>query len=356
MTQPTEIRPLLEQAAASLKQGNKIEAQQLLAEAVQLDPKNSSAWYGLAVALCDKNKKIDCLKRVLALKPDHERARAMLVQLEAPAVVQETVLPSLPVGPIPSEPTPTTSPAASLPFEPAASTRKQAGASTRAMERERRNIAKAIALMGMGIVVLISIPLVFFSKQLPTGVFFGLLLIMVIMYRVLPNTVDKKLSESRRAGRGAQAEEKIGEMLAELGPDFEVLHDVECAYGNIDHLVIASNGAVFMIETKSHRGKVTMQDNELRVNGKVPEKDFIAQSLRNSFWLRDQIEPFAGKKPWVTAVLVFTNGFVQVRGPVKGVIVTNKKYLLSTIQNAARRAHALSGVWENRDDIASLLG
>jgi len=135
-----------------------------------------------------------------------------------------------------------------------------------------------------------------------------------------------------------------------------VLHDVECAYGNIDHLVIASNGAVFMIETKSHRGKVTVQDDLLLVNGRAPEKDFIAQSLRNSFWLRDQIEPYAGKKPWVTAVLVFTNGFVQVRGPVKGVIVTNKKYLLSTIQNAVKRAQALPGVWENKDEIAGLLG
>jgi hypothetical protein len=101
---------------------------------------------------------------------------------------------------------------------------------------------------------------------------------------------------------------------------------------------------------------VTLQDDELRVNGKPPEKNFIAQSLRNSFWLRDQIEPFAGKKPWVTAVLVFTNGFVQVRGPVKGVIVTNKKYLLNTIHNAVKRAQALPGVWENRDEIASLLG
>jgi len=177
---------------------------------------------------------------------------------------------------------------------------------------------------------------------------------------VLPQIVDlfvsRKLKESRRAGRGAAAEEKIGELLTDLGPNFEVLHDVECAYGNIDHLVIASNGAVFMIETKSHRGKVTQQDNALLVNGHKPEKDFIAQSLRNSFWLRDQIEPFAGKKPWVTAVLVFTNGFVQVRGPIKGVIVTNKKYLLDTIQKAVQRAQALPGVWDKREEIARLLG
>jgi len=347
LTQPTDIRPLLEQAAAEIKLGHKNEAQRLLAQAVQQDPNNSSAWFGLAIVLSDENKKKDCLKRVLALKPDHERARAMLAQLDAPAVVQEAVIPTPPVEPTPSEPAPAN--------PSAAPKRKRAGASTREMERDRRNIAKAIALMGMGVLILISIPLVFYSKHLPPGVLFVLIIVMGILYKVLPNTVDKKLNESRRAGRGAAAEEKISELLAELGPEFMVLHDVECAYGNIDHLVIASNGAVFMIETKSHRGKVTVQDDVLLVNGRRPEKDFIAQSLRNSFWLRDQIEPYAGKKPWVTAVLVFTNGFVQVRGPVKGVIVTNKKYLLNTIQNAVKRAQALPGVWENRDEIASLL-
>jgi hypothetical protein len=350
LTQSTDLRSLLEQAAAEMKLGHKNEAQRLLAQAVQQDPNNSSAWYGLAIVLGDETKKKDCLKRVLALKPDHERARAMLAQLDAPAAVQETVLPLPPVEPKPVVPLAVPHPATPKPI------RKQAGASTREMERERRNYAKIHAMVGIVALILLSIPIVFYSKIIPFELLIGLLVIIGIIYKVLPNRVDKKLNESRRAGRGAAAEEKIGELLAELGPDFEVLHDVECAYGNIDHLVIASNGAIFMIETKSHRGKVTVQDNVLLVNGRTPEKDFIAQSLRNSFWLRDQIEPFAGKKPWVTAVLVFTNGFVQVRGPVKGVIVTNKKYLLNTIQNAVKRARALPGVWEQREEIARLLG
>lgn len=346
MTQSTDIRPLLEQAAAEMKLGHKNEAQRLLAQAVQQDPNNSSAWYGLAIVLGDETKKKDCLKRVLALKPDHERARAMLAQLDAPAAVQETVLPLPPAEPKPVVPPP----AAPKPI------RKQAGASTRAMERNRWNDGLKIGLIGLVLAFIVVIIFLTNPHWIPAPVMGILFIVVLILPTLIDRLVGKKIKESRRAGRGAQAEEKIGELLAELGPDFEVLHDVECAYGNIDHLVIASNGAIFMIETKSHRGKVTVQDNVLLVNGRTPEKDFIAQSLRNSFWLRDQIEPFAGKKPWVTAVLVFTNGFVQVRGPVKGVIVTNKKYLLNTIQNAVRRAHALPGVWENRDEIASLLG
>ena len=348
MTQPTDIRPLLEQAAAEIKLGHKNEAQRLLAQAVQQDPNNSSAWFGLAIVLSDESKKKDCLKRVLALKPDHERARAMLAQLDAPAVVQEAVIPTPPVEPTTAEPAPA--------IPSAVPKRKQAGASTREMERKRWNTGLIINLAGLVVAILILIVFLTNPKWIPAPVLLVLLVVVLVLPSFISRKVNQKLKESKRAGRGAVAEEKVGELLAELGPDFLVLHDVECAYGNIDHLVIASNGAVFMIETKSHRGKVTVQDNVLLVNGRTPEKDFIAQSLRNSFWLRDQIEPFAGKKPWVTAVLVFTNGFVQVRGPVKGVIVTNKKYLLNTIQNAVRRAHALPGVWENRDEIASLLG
>ena len=148
MTQSTDIRPLLEQAAAEMKLGHKNEAQRLLAQAVQQDPNNSSAWFGLAIVLGDETKKKDCLKRVLALKPDHERARAMLAQLDAPAAVQETVLPLPPAEPKPVVPPP----AAPKPI------RKQAGASTREMERERRNYAKAYAMLGMGILILLSIP------------------------------------------------------------------------------------------------------------------------------------------------------------------------------------------------------
>ncbi len=348
MTQPIDIRPLLEQAAAENRLGHKNEAQRLLAQAVQQDPNNSSAWFGLAIVLSDENKKKDCLKRVLALKPDHERARAMLAKLDAPAVVQEAVIPTPPVEPTPAEPAPA--------IPSAVPKRKQAGASTREMERKRWNTGLIINLAGLVVAILILIVFLTNPKWIPAPVLLVLLVVVLVLPSFISRKVNQKLKESKRAGRGAVAEEKVGELLAELGPDFLVLHDVECAYGNIDHLVIASNGAVFMIETKSHRGKVTVQENVLLVNGRAPEKDFIAQSLRNSFWLRDQIEPYAGKKPWVTAVLVFTNGFVQVRGPVKGVIVTNKKYLLSTIQNAVKRAQALPGVWENKDEIAGLLG
>ena len=55
--------------------------------------------------------------------------------------------------------------------------------------------------------------------------------------------------------------------------------------------MIASNGAVFMIETKSHRGKVTVQENVLLVNGRAPEKDFIARQPMGRLATVDDITP-----------------------------------------------------------------
>ena len=58
---------------------------------------------------------------------------------------------------------------------------------------------------------------------------------------------------------------------------------------------------------------------EFLVNGKMPEKDFVAQALKNSYWLREETERLLKVKPWITPVVVFTKAFVIFGPPVKGV-------------------------------------
>ena len=88
------------------------------------------------------------------------------------------------------------------------------------------------------------------------------------------------------------------------------------------------------------------------VGGKPPEKDFIAQALKNTYWLRDEIEKVLGSKVWITPVVVFTNAFVPAGKPIKGVWVVNKKYLPSLFQRQARSGSNLAAVWAARDQIA----
>jgi len=72
----------LEQAVLLYKQGNKPQAARLLGEIVRQDPNNSNAWYGLALSLDEKDKKIFCLKKVLTLEPSHQKAIQLLEQLQ----------------------------------------------------------------------------------------------------------------------------------------------------------------------------------------------------------------------------------------------------------------------------------
>jgi hypothetical protein len=48
--------------------------------------------------------------------------------------------------------------------------------------------------------------------------------------------------------------------------------------------------------------------------------------------VRDVLKNVAEVEVTPTPILVFANAFVTVRGPVKGVVVINKKYLLETLQ------------------------
>lgn len=111
---------------------------------------------------------------------------------------------------------------------------------------------------------------------------------------------------------------------------------------------------LFLIETKAHGGKVSVVEGRLLVNGHEPEKDFIAQILKNTYWLRDEICQALKVEVWVTPLLVFTNAFVERTAPVKGVTIINKKYLSNVLARPNAQAQGLV-VWENRERILKVL-
>lgn len=115
---------------------------------------------------------------------------------------------------------------------------------------------------------------------------------------------------------GGTAEEKVGMKLEELREHgFYVFHDVQLAQvGNVDHVALGPHG-FFGIETKSHRNKVSVQGNRLLLNGRPPEKDFVSQTWRGCYRLKEIL----GSD--VTPILCFTEAFVDGRIFVKGVRV-----------------------------------
>lgn len=116
---------------------------------------------------------------------------------------------------------------------------KQAGQSTRDMA-DKRYKTRAWFVLFMLVAALFILVLIFNSKALSIGGFgfLGLL----ILYRLLVDFTEvkaKKMKKAeRRAVRGAKAEEKIGSILAQFGPGYQVIHDVTSPYGNIDFVTL----------------------------------------------------------------------------------------------------------------------
>ena len=118
-----------------------------------------------------------------------------------------------------------------------------------------------------------------------------------------------------RTHQGAQGEERVGAALESLrAKGWYVFHDLPLrSVGNIDHLVIGPSG-IFVVETKSHRGRITAQGNQLLRNGKPLEKDFLKQVKAQSLAVNQLLQQRLRQNYYVQPIVCFSDAFVQVAG------------------------------------------
>ncbi len=233
--------------------------------------------------------------------------------------------------------------------------RKRAGQSTREMAAKRHKNRIWYAIISVIIVLLIAF-IALNPKFLKAGSITSIgLLLAARVFMNYSDAVDRqKRKEEKRAIRGAKGEETIGSILDTLGEDYLVIHDIESAYGNIDHIVISKQSGIFLLETKAHGGRVSVSEGHLLVNGHDPEKDFIAQALNNTYWLKQKIGSTINIQVWISPIIIFTNAFVERTAPIKGVTIINKKFLLNSLQRTNAKVKN-SAVWENREKILKAL-
>jgi hypothetical protein len=235
-----------------------------------------------------------------------------------------------------------------------------AGRSTREMADTRYKARVRFILPMAGVVLLLSGIALYNSNSLSKLGLVGVIVLLgvFVVMRVVMNLTDARerrmIREEKRATRGAEGEESIGSILDSLGDGYLVIHDVVSPHGNIDHIVIGKHAGLFLIETKAHGGTISVVNGRVLVNGHEPEKDFIAQTLRNTYWLRDKVREVTGLDIWITPVLVFANAFVEQTPPMKGVRIVNQKYLARALQQPDRRQQP-AALWENREKIESML-
>ena len=164
------------------------------------------------------------------------------------------------------------------------------------------------------------------------------------------STEGRRAAHSRRANRRAKrstweaAEDEVRKLLAGLLLDgCLVLNDVPFPYGNLDHVVIRADGTVFLVETKSHRGKVTWNSNCLLVNNRPFRSDPICQVNRSIRWMRSVARRLFENNPWIVAVLAFPNALVCIPCSVKKVNVMHAKDIPSFIRTYGRATAIRAG-------------
>ena len=197
------------------------------------------------------------------------------------------------------------------------------GAYVMAFERELIILGCAIAIFVLGWI---------WTKNAASIASLGLpaVVVLVVGFRLLVGKIEKNArhvqKRAKHAERGAKAEERVAEKMSELPEGFTVFHDLLFPGFNIDHVVVGLSG-IYLIETKSHRGRLTNTGDQLLIDGNPPEKDFIKQTWSQAYQLKDFLKAATGQEVSVKPILCFSAAYVQTRQPVKGVAVINSKFL-----------------------------
>ncbi len=227
---------------------------------------------------------------------------------------------------------------------PMSSPRNRPGQSARDIRDRLHDKRMLVALIG-GVAILLCLVL------LPhlAGVGIGGLVVLVILMKAVGDITESKTKGYRklekRAERGAKAEERVDSILSGFSGESATFHDVDTGRGDIDHIVLSRERGIFLIETKAHHGKVTVSNGKILVNGEPPEKDFIAQTLRNTMWLKERVKTATGIDAWIQPILVFPHAFVQEWRPVKGILLRNGKYLVRAIEETRSNPSVAARLW-----------
>lgn len=121
---------------------------------------------------------------------------------------------------------------------------------------------------------------------------------------------------------GARGEERVSGILQGLPDRYHVFNDFVAGRLHVDHVVVGPAG-VFAVETKFWRGRVTIEEGYVLVDGRVPSRNPLSQVQREA----SRVKAALAKTGWrgeVTPVLVFASDtFVSHIAEVRGVVVIN---------------------------------
>ena len=173
-----------------------------------------------------------------------------------------------------------------------------------------------VFLLGFSIALTISYPLV--------GV---LLTVASLLYVMI--SLQRGLRHVESYYKGAMGEERVSAILKRLPDEYHVFNDFAVKGEHVDHVVIGPGG-VFSIETKFWNGKVTIEDRCILVDGHLPTRPPLAQTVKEAKLVKEALSE-VGWSGTVTPVLVFaSNTFAARRAEINGAVIMNSDEIIDS--------------------------
>jgi hypothetical protein len=133
-----------------------------------------------------------------------------------------------------------------------------------------------------------------------------LVLVLGIPRILLPvvKTYNEQIATNRRERAAEDAVDAILKTLDEM--KYSVFRNVYLGYGDLDHVVVGPTG-IFVIETKSNRGTVEMENGRLKIRGlDESKKDYERQASQESYQLKLALsERLQESRVFVDPILAF---------------------------------------------------
>ena len=139
-------------------------------------------------------------------------------------------------------------------------------------------------------------------------------------------SLSKGVRHVERFFKGARGEEKVAGILRGLPSTYHIFNDFVAGGRHIDHVIVGPAG-VFAVETKFWRGRVTVEDGHILIDGQLPSRPPLAQVKKEAALVKAKLAE-SGWNGAVTPVLAFASDtFEATIAEIQGVVVLNSNHL-----------------------------
>lgn len=147
-------------------------------------------------------------------------------------------------------------------------------------------------------------------------------LILAVSLAVIGLGIYWGLRRTENFYTGARGEERVSSILRDLPDRYHVFNDFVARGVHVDHVVVGPPG-VFAIETKCWNGVVTVEGNDVLVNGMKYRRSPLQQVLHEAALVKSELSKL-GWNGDVTPVLTFASDTFAARiAEVQGAVILN---------------------------------